>query len=603
MEENEILDAARQKFNLAIWKRLIPYIKKFKKSFIIIITTTVFMAFIDILMPIFMGYAINNFVVPQSTKGLLAYSVLYITMLMLQALSVVFFAHNAMGVEMSFGKDMRRDCFVKLQQLSLSYYNKNPVGQIMSRVMSDTRRIAELVAWSGNDILWTSLYIIGVFTAMLILNVKLALMVIVIVPVVAVITLIFEGKILSTNKIVRAMNAKVTGAYNEGIVGAKTSKTLVIEDKNCRDFNELSGKLKKHNLIYVRLNAMFTPIVVFCGSLATATVLMNGGYMVMEDVIEFGTLSAFISYALGILEPVQMITAILAEFIGLQVNIERVTDLVNEECEIKDSEVVIKKYGDVFNSENIAFERIKGDIEFKNVWFKYPDSDEYIFEDFSLKIPAGTNVAIVGETGAGKSTMVNLACRFFEPTKGQILIDGVDYRERSQLWLQSQLGYVLQNPHLFSGSVKENIVYGKLDATDEEIRRAASLVSADKVVEKLENGYDTDVGEGGDRLSTGEKQLISFARAIITDPPIFVLDEATSSIDTETEHLIQNAISKILKGRTSFLIAHRLSTIRHADLILVVRNGKIIEKGTHNELIAKDGYYASLCNNTKINSL
>jgi len=228
------------------------------------------------------------------------------------------------------------------------------------------------------------------------------------------------------------------------------------------------------------------------------------------------------------------------------------------------------------------------------VTFMYPDGHENVLENFNLKIPAGTTVAIVGETGAGKSTLVNLVCRFFEPTSGKVLIDGRDYRERSQLWLHSNIGYVLQSPHLFSGSIKENIRYGKLDATDEEIESAAKLVSADRVIDKLPDGPASDVGEGGDKLSTGEKQLISFARAVIADPRIFVLDEATSSIDTETERLIQNAISNILKGRTSFLIAHRLSTIKMADLILVVRDGKIIERGTHSELIRQNGYYKQL---------
>ena len=256
-----------------------------------------------------------------------------------------------------------------------------------------------------------------------------------------------------------------------------------------------------------------------------------------------------------------------------------------------DSPEVIEKYGDSFFPKKENWEPIKGDIEFRDVSFHYPDGKEEILSHFNLKIPAGTNVAIVGETGAGKSTLVNLACRFFEPTGGQILIDGKDYRERSQLWLHSSLGYVLQNPHLFSGSVMENIRYGRLDATDEEVIAAAKAVHADQVVEKMDLGYQSDVGEGGDRLSTGEKQLISFARAVLADPRIFVLDEATSSIDTQTEQLIQKATDKILKGRTSFLIAHRLSTIRNADLILVVKDGKIIEQGKHLELLEQKGYY------------
>ena len=243
------------------------------------------------------------------------------------------------------------------------------------------------------------------------------------------------------------------------------------------------------------------------------------------------------------------------------------------------------------------WEPLKGSITFQDVTFRYPDGTENVLEHFTLEVPAGSAVAIVGETGAGKSTLVNLACRFFEPNQGQVLIDGRDYRERSLLWLHSNIGYVLQTPHLFSGTVKENIRYGRLDATDEEIMAAAKLVNAHDFIMRMEKGYDSDVGEGGGQLSTGEKQLVSFARAVLADPRIFVLDEATASIDTKTEALIQEAISTLLKDRTSFLIAHRLSTIRQADLILVVREGKIIERGTHQELMELGGYYAELYQN------
>ena len=271
------------------------------------------------------------------------------------------------------------------------------------------------------------------------------------------------------------------------------------------------------------------------------------------------------------------------------------TTLLDQKPTVKDSPEVVEKYGDTFQPKKENWEPIRGDIEFQDVSFRYPDGKEDVLSHFNLKVPAGTTIAIVGETGAGKSTLVNLACRFFEPTEGRILIDGKDYRERSQLWLHSSIGYVLQSPHLFSGTIEDNIRYGRLDATEEEIREAARAVSADLVAEKLEKGYQTDVGEGGGRLSTGEKQLVSFARAILADPRIFVLDEATSSIDTQTEQLIQKATEKLLEGRTSFIIAHRLSTIRHADLILVVRDGKIIEQGKHEELLEKQGYYYHLC--------
>ena len=399
-----------------------------------------------------------------------------------------------------------------------------------------------------------------------------------IVPALAILTWYFQNKILRWNRHVRKINSRITSGYNEGIMGAQTSKTLVIEEKNLREFQDITTEMRTAAVKAARLSAVYVPLVLFCGSLATAIVLGRGGQMVQENLLAIGTLSAFTSYAVGIFEPIQQLARNLAELISIQANIERVNTLLDQEPMVVDSPEVVERYGDTFHPKKENWEPIRGDIEFRDVSFHYPDGKEEVLSHFNLKVPAGTTVAIVGETGAGKSTLVNLACRFFEPTGGEILIDGVDYRKRSQLWLHSNIGYVLQNPHLFSGTIEENIRYGRLDATPEEIRQAAKAVSADLVAEKLEKGYQTDVGEGGNRLSTGEKQLVSFARAILADPRIFVLDEATSSIDTQTEQLIQKATETLLQGRTSFIIAHRLSTIRHADVILVVRDGKIIEQ-------------------------
>ena len=294
------------------------------------------------------------------------------------------------------------------------------------------------------------------------------------------------------------------------------------------------------------------------------------------------------------MEPVRWIIDAISDLITTQVNIERLTNLLAVRSDVTDSDEVVSVYGDVFEPKRENWEKMQVDIEFDDVSFKYPDGDEYILEHFNLKIPHGSNIAIVGQTGAGKSTLVNLVCRFYEPTSGRVLIDGKDARERSQLWLHSSIGYVLQTPHLFSGTVRENLLYGNPNATDEDIMKALRLVSAEGVVEKLEKGLDSDVGEGGDMLSTGEKQLLSFVRAILADPAILVLDEATASVDTLTEKKIQSAISEIIKGRTTLMIAHRLSTVRDADLILVVRDGKIIEQGTHAELLAMRGYYREL---------
>lgn len=581
-------------FRPRTWAKILPFVRPYARNLTIIMSLMVFSAVIDVVLPLFQSYAVDHFIVPASVAGLGPFIAAYASAILLSALSVIIFSRQSMLVEMGMGRDMKRACFIHLQELSLSYYNTTPVGYILARVMSDTNRIAGLIAWSLEDVFWSAAYILMAFISMFSVNVRMALIVLAIVPPLALITFFFQSRILEANRQIRAVNSRLTGAYNEGITGAKTTKTLVIEDRVSDEFGVLTGEMYRANFRAARLNALFLPLVTGLSSTAVALVLVQGGLLVMDQAIAFGTLSLFISYSLGMLEPIRSMARVFSEMISAQVNIERVSALLEQPCLIRDTPEVVEKYGDTFHPKTENWEPIKGHIEFRHVWFKYPDGEDYILEDFNLDIPAGTNVAIVGETGAGKSTLVNLACRFFEPTRGEILIDGVDYRLRSQLWLHSGLGYVLQSPHLFSGTVADNIKYSRPDATDEEMRRAARLVSADVVAARLEQGYDTDVGEGGDRLSTGEKQLISFARAILADPPIFVLDEATSSIDTETERLIQNAIWHILKGRTSFLIAHRLSTVRHADIILVVDGGRIIERGSHDELMALNGRYADL---------
>ena len=581
-------------FQLSTWKRLLPFLKPYRWLMLLLILTNIIISVVDVLLPLFQRYAVDHFIEQRSLAGFQTFIAGYVVVIVLQVLSFVFYTLSAMKMEMHMGRDLKKACFVHLQTLSFSYYNVTPVGYILARVMSDTNKISAITAWDMVDILWALTYVLSAFISMAILDLRLALLVMIIVPIIAVLTTYFQKKILFWNRKVRAINSRLTGAYNEGIMGAKTSKTLVIEDKNTEEFSELTEEMRSASVRAAGLNALYIPLVMLASSAATAIVLVRGGDMVLEHGMLIGTLSAFTTYAVSIFEPIQQMARVLANIISVQPNIERVMGLLDQKPNIVDSPAVIEKYGDSFHPKKENWEEIRGDIEFDDVSFRYPDGEEEVLSHFSLKIPAGTTVAIVGETGAGKSSLVNLACRFFEPTSGRILIDGVDYRERSQLWLHSRLGYVLQNPHLFSGTVMENIRYGRLDATDEEVRAAAKAVSADTVVEHLENGYDSDVGEGGDKLSTGEKQLVSFARAVLADPAIFVLDEATSSIDTQTEQLIQNATLNLLKGRTSFLIAHRLSTIRQADLILVVKDGKIVEQGKHEELLKKGGYYHDL---------
>ena len=574
--------------------KLYPYIKPYLKKILLMIFLGVISSLFDSVYPIFNRYALDNFVVKNTLKGLPAFIILYVVVLIVQVVDNFVTCALCGQVEMCMDRDLRNASFNHLQELSFDYFNRNNVGYMHARVMSDTGKIGVMVAWRMMDVIWNGSYILWVFVMMTILNPRLAAYVLVMVPIAAVIAIYFQKRLLVLNRKIREINSTITGNFNEGITGAKAIKSLVVEGKITDDFEKDTEKMRRESVHSTHYSALFSSLITMLSTLSLALILWKGGKLSTEGFMQIGTLTVFISYALGLLEPVQNVIVTISEMIALQVNVERLFKLLETESDVSDSKEVIEKYGDTFNPKKENWEPLVGDIEFKDVSFRYPDGDEYVLENFNLKVPKGTNVAIVGETGAGKSTLVNLVCRFFKPTKGQILIDGRDAAERSLLWLHSNLGYVLQTPHLFSGSVRDNLRYGKADATDEEIMEALRLVSAEDIIKKMEKGLDSDVGEDGGMLSTGEKQLLSFARAILADPKILILDEATSSIDTVTERAIQDAIVTVTKGRTSFVIAHRLSTIVDADIILVVRDGKITERGKHKELMALKGYYYDL---------
>jgi ATP-binding cassette subfamily B protein len=581
-------------FSMAPWKKIFPFAKPMGKRFIIIVALLLVNALIDIAYPLMLSYGVDNFLVPQTFVGIPAYAVALAALGIVQVLSTYFFLRLALYAEFSITAGMRSAVVKHLQILPISYYNQTPVGYIMARAISDTGNIGDRIVWTIVDMSWALAYTAFAVITMLILNWRLGLVMVAFMVLLFMAASWFQRKILGINRDLRRKNSIMTGAMNEGIVGARTTKTLVLEEQNLAEFKGITGDMKKTATILARVRAMFGPAVFFMGSVAVALVVTLGGGMSINTTLQLGTLAAFVNFALGVLWPLFQLAHIWPEFVASQANVERVTMLLEHQPEIIEKPEVIKKYGDNFNPKHENWEPLLGDVEFKDVTFMYPDGNVNVLENFSLKVPQGTTVAIVGETGAGKSTLVNLVCRFFEPTEGQVLIDGRDIQDRTQLWLHSHLGYVLQNPHLFSGSIRENIRYGKLNATDRDIEVAAQAVGADDFISKLENGWDTDVGEGGDKLSTGQKQLVSLARAVLAKPRIFILDEATSSIDTETEKLVQDATAILLEGRTSFVIAHRLSTIREADIILVVHDGKIIERGSHDELMAAAGEYHKL---------
>ena len=574
--------------------KLKPFLAPYKWMFFVMILGTIIVGVLNTVMPLFQEYAINNFIARGTTEGLLPFILLYVLCLAVVMIIDYIASYNCCRLELYILRDMRRTVFNHLQTLSVSYFNVNSVGRIHARVMSDTSNISSIISWDVYQGGWNITYVLSAVVIMLTINWVLALCVIVIIPLVALVSCYFQRKLTVLNRRVREINSEITGGFNEGITGVETSKTLAVEEKLDKRFYNNTGRMHRQATRLGHHRALFYTIISFAAFVALALVLWYGGVLTMEQTIQLGTLTVFMTYAQGIMSPVQWSVDAIADMITVKVNVERVTTLLNTKSDVSDTPEVVEKYGDTFNPKRENWEDLHGDVEFKDVTFKYPDGDEYVLEHFNLKVPQGTNVAIVGETGAGKSTLVNLVCRFFEPTEGQVLIDGKDVRERSVGWLHSHIGYVLQTPHLFSGTVRENLLYGKEDATQEELDAACASVNADKIIARLENGYDSVVGEGGNTLSTGEKQLLSFARAILADPAIFVLDEATSSIDTITEKLIQDAIEKLMRGRTSFVIAHRLSTIRSADVILVVQDGKIVERGRHEELLAKRGYYYNL---------
>lgn len=574
--------------------KLLPFVKPYKKIMISMIIMGALSSLIDSIYPLFNQYALNHFIALKTTDTIVPFIIVYIVILIVFVILNFVSTTWAGKIEMSVNRDLRNASFNHLQELSFSYFNQNNVGYVHARVMSDTGRIGQLVSWDMMDMVWQGSYLLFVLINMALINIHLAMYIMLIIPFAVILIIFFQKKLVALNRKIREINSKITSNFNEGITGAKSIKTLVVENKINHDFDVDSDDMEKTSVLAGRYSALFSSLVTMLSSITLAIILWKGGMINQEGIIMIGTLSVFMTYALNMLEPIQSIVGGIARLIAIQVNIERFTILLETQSDVADRVEVVEKYGDTFHPKKENWETLYGDVEFKDVSFKYPDGNEMVLEHFDLKVPQGTNVAIVGETGAGKSTLVNLVCRFFEPTYGQVLIDGKDARDRSQLWLHSNIGYVLQIPHLFSGTVRDNLRYGKPDATDEEIWKALKLVNAEFVIDKMDKGLDSEVGEGGDMLSTGEKQLISFARAILADPKILVLDEATASIDTLTEKAIQDAIFTVIKGRTSFVIAHRLSTIVDADVILVVKDGKIIERGKHAELMQAHGYYYDL---------
>ncbi len=543
-------------------------------------------AFLDSYFTYLSKLLIDDGIVARDRAALTRILTIYGSLILVQAAMVFGFIYftGILGERIRY--DLRKQLFAHLQRLSLSYYNRTPVGWIMSRVTSDSDKLAELVTWGILDSAWGLFNIVTAVFFMVFIDWKLALIVSVVIPAIVVVAIQFKQKIIVEYRQVRKINSKITGSYNETITGVRVIKSLGREEENLRGFGGLTGEMYRAGYRAAWFSALFLPTVQSISALAVGAVLWYSGWQVdrinvLGSALTIGGIQAFITYVSFMLWPIQEMARVYAEMQQAIAAGERIFSLLEAEPEIQD------------RADAADPGTLRGDIEFDHVTFYY-EADSPVLTDFNLEVKQGETIALVGPTGGGKSTIVNLICRFFEPKEGVIRIGGMDYTHMTQHAIQSRVGIVLQTPHLFSGTVRENLRYGRLEASDEEVEEAARIVGAEEFISSLQKGYDEPVGEGGSLLSVGQKQLISLARAVLADPDVFIMDEATSSVDTLTEVLIQQGMEVLMEGRTSFVIAHRLSTIRNADRILVIEDGKIAEMGSHSELLRAQGHYYRL---------
>lgn len=583
-----------EKVNLGTWKKILKTVFDDKKSVFFLFFFAVVMGFIDMTMTLFNAYAIDNFFEKGNYETLPIFITLYVLAAFIMGFSVWGFIYQAGKIEVKTNYRLRKEAFETIQRLPFSYFDKTPQGWIMARMTSDSRRLANIISWGVVDFLWSFVIMLAILIILFIYSWKLALIISASIPVMIVLAYYFRKKILAGYRVSRKKNSIVTAAFNESFMGAKTTKSLAIEAEALQEFEIKTVDLRRSTTKAILWSSIFSPIMLMISYIVLGVVMYQGSKTIITAgvaLLTVGTFYIFIDYTVRFFDPVMQISRILAQFQQAQASAERIVQLIEENPAIYDTDEVVQKYGDLLNPHFENWEDLEGSIEFKDVTFSYNDT-EIILDKFNLKVEKGMSVALVGHTGSGKTTIVNLLSRFYEPTAGEILIDGKDYRTRSIHWLHKRLGYVLQTPHLFTTNIMENIRYGRLDATDEEVIEAAKAIGADAFISKMPNGYLSNIGEGGNKLSIGEKQLISFARAVLADPKILILDEATSSIDSEAEQVIQEATHKLLSGRTSFIVAHRLSTIVDADLIILLSGGKIVEMGVHKELLKlKGGYY------------
>ena len=563
--------------DINVFKDLIKFYKIEYKKLYMLMFVVVISGILQAVVPLSIKLLTDDFITKQNLKGFIIAGIGFFSLVIISTLAIYSFYVFGGKLEYQVSKEIRKSVFERIEKFSLTNIKKYETGELISRLTSDVQKLSEVFSWGVIDACHSMIVLLISISIMLYLSYTLTLMLFLILPAIYIVTVIFQKNILKFQRKVRDYNSKIIRSYTESLSYIKAIKALGIEDKKKKEFKAYNEKYRKYNLLSILISAIFVPTVMFVASIGVGFAFNFSSISVMRNVMTYGAFLSFLTYSFQIFEPFKMLAQIFTDLKSAQASAERVFQILYEEDEILEEE-----------ESDLDFE---GNIKFENVSFHYFDDDKLILKDFNFEIKNGESVAFIGSTGSGKSTIVNLICKFYNPTSGGIYLDGINYRNIDKTCLYNNLGYVLQQPQLFSISIKENIKFGNENATDEEILKVCNLLGIDEFISKLPNGIDTVIGETGYNISGGQKQLISFARALIKNPKLLVLDEATSSIDTETEKIIQNKMKDILKGKTSIIVAHRLSTIKHCDKIVLIENGNILEQGTHLELLDKKGIY------------